>query len=258
MGGTGHPLGKTFFLHCQRRHPELPRIPTYLPQENAWNVRDVLCLIRCYFNQFSLGISFKAKLNSTIDISFPLFRTQRTFSLRPLQDVLEEGVVPSHGTVVNMNSSLADEILGIKKLIGHRRERDNTCHHVEKRLMQRTIPLQRCIHETINGLRTLPRGPISAGGFTNSAMSSSRPCTNAVELSLATRDQSLHAATARSTRPYDLEQVREDVPMSCTLRCLKQRTTSRAFAFTAPSSSTLSTRTHLQARLRCSLSSTTS
>ena len=22
------PLGKTFFLHCQRRHPELPTIPT--------------------------------------------------------------------------------------------------------------------------------------------------------------------------------------------------------------------------------------
>ena len=30
MGGTGRPLGKTFFLHCQRRHPELPKIPTYL------------------------------------------------------------------------------------------------------------------------------------------------------------------------------------------------------------------------------------
>ena len=31
MGGTGRPLGKTFFLQCQRRHPELPKIPTYLP-----------------------------------------------------------------------------------------------------------------------------------------------------------------------------------------------------------------------------------
>ena len=31
MGGTGRPLGKTFFLHCQRGHPELPKIPTYLP-----------------------------------------------------------------------------------------------------------------------------------------------------------------------------------------------------------------------------------
>ena len=30
VGGTGRPLGKTFFLHCQRRHPELPKIPTYL------------------------------------------------------------------------------------------------------------------------------------------------------------------------------------------------------------------------------------
>ena len=30
MGGTGRPLGKTFFLQCQRRHPELPKIPTYL------------------------------------------------------------------------------------------------------------------------------------------------------------------------------------------------------------------------------------
>ena len=31
MGGTGRPLRKTFFLHRQRRHPELPKIPTYLP-----------------------------------------------------------------------------------------------------------------------------------------------------------------------------------------------------------------------------------
>ena len=31
VGGTGRPLGKTFFLQCQRRHPELPKIPTYLP-----------------------------------------------------------------------------------------------------------------------------------------------------------------------------------------------------------------------------------
>ena len=29
--GTGRPHGKTFFLHRQRRHPELPKIPTYLP-----------------------------------------------------------------------------------------------------------------------------------------------------------------------------------------------------------------------------------
>ena len=31
VGGTGRPLGKTFFLQCQRRHPELPKIPIYLP-----------------------------------------------------------------------------------------------------------------------------------------------------------------------------------------------------------------------------------
>ena len=31
VGGTGRPLDKTFFLHCQRWHPELPNIPTYLP-----------------------------------------------------------------------------------------------------------------------------------------------------------------------------------------------------------------------------------
>ena len=30
VGGTGCPLGKTFFLHCQMMHPELPKIPTYL------------------------------------------------------------------------------------------------------------------------------------------------------------------------------------------------------------------------------------
>ena len=32
LGGTGGPLGKTFFLHCQMKHPELPKIPTYLPR----------------------------------------------------------------------------------------------------------------------------------------------------------------------------------------------------------------------------------
>ena len=31
VGGTGRPLSKTFFLHCQGRHPELPKIPTYQP-----------------------------------------------------------------------------------------------------------------------------------------------------------------------------------------------------------------------------------
>ena len=33
-GGSGRDrtfLGKTFFLHCQRRHPKLTKIPTYLP-----------------------------------------------------------------------------------------------------------------------------------------------------------------------------------------------------------------------------------
>ena len=31
LGGAGPPLGKTLFLHCQRRHPELSKLPTYLP-----------------------------------------------------------------------------------------------------------------------------------------------------------------------------------------------------------------------------------
>ena len=31
VGGTGHPLRKTFFLHGKRRHPKLPKIPAYLP-----------------------------------------------------------------------------------------------------------------------------------------------------------------------------------------------------------------------------------
>ena len=37
--GTGRPLGKTFFLRCQRRRPELPKIPT-LPTfgNNQWDV----------------------------------------------------------------------------------------------------------------------------------------------------------------------------------------------------------------------------
>ena len=39
MRGTGCPLGKTFFLLCQRRHPELPKIPTYLPRCVALRVR---------------------------------------------------------------------------------------------------------------------------------------------------------------------------------------------------------------------------
>ena len=30
VGGTQRPLSKTFFLHCQSRHPELPKMPTYL------------------------------------------------------------------------------------------------------------------------------------------------------------------------------------------------------------------------------------
>ena len=33
MGGTGRSLGKTFLLHCQRRHPELLKVPTYLLQQ---------------------------------------------------------------------------------------------------------------------------------------------------------------------------------------------------------------------------------
>ena len=35
VGGTGRPLGKTVFLHCQRRHPELPMTPTYLPTKHS-------------------------------------------------------------------------------------------------------------------------------------------------------------------------------------------------------------------------------
>ena len=31
MGGTGCPLGNTFFLHCQTRHSELLKLSTYLP-----------------------------------------------------------------------------------------------------------------------------------------------------------------------------------------------------------------------------------
>ena len=31
MGETGRPLRKTFFLHCQERHPEVFKIPTCLP-----------------------------------------------------------------------------------------------------------------------------------------------------------------------------------------------------------------------------------
>ena len=34
VGGTGSPPGKTFLLHCQRRHPELRKIPTYLKKKN--------------------------------------------------------------------------------------------------------------------------------------------------------------------------------------------------------------------------------
>ena len=36
--------GKTFFLQCQTRHPELPKIPTYLPQATglpAWRHQDL-------------------------------------------------------------------------------------------------------------------------------------------------------------------------------------------------------------------------
>ena len=52
MGGTGRPLGKTFFLQCQRRHPELPRIPTYLPRLSRSNQ-----LSRGYRGGLSRGLS---------------------------------------------------------------------------------------------------------------------------------------------------------------------------------------------------------
>ena len=35
IGQWEGPLSKTFFLHCQRRHPELPKTPTYLPRPAA-------------------------------------------------------------------------------------------------------------------------------------------------------------------------------------------------------------------------------
>ena len=41
MGGTGRPLGKTFFLQCQRRHPELPKIPTYLPNHYSGHCLEI-------------------------------------------------------------------------------------------------------------------------------------------------------------------------------------------------------------------------
>ena len=46
MGGTECPLGKTFFLHCQRRHPELPKIPTYLPLQSQLNEQVHQVIIR--------------------------------------------------------------------------------------------------------------------------------------------------------------------------------------------------------------------
>ena len=42
MGGTGRPLGKPFFLHRQRRHPELPKIPTYLPGSSSETEEELL------------------------------------------------------------------------------------------------------------------------------------------------------------------------------------------------------------------------
>ena len=50
MGGTGRPLGKTFFLQCQRRHPELPKIPTYLPTFHNLQFEDVIKF--CRFDVF--------------------------------------------------------------------------------------------------------------------------------------------------------------------------------------------------------------
>ena len=38
MGGTGRLLGKTFFLHYQKRYPELPKIPTYLPVHDFFEI----------------------------------------------------------------------------------------------------------------------------------------------------------------------------------------------------------------------------
>ena len=49
VGGTARPLDKTFFLHYQRRHPELPKIPTYLPTcdtPRSWHVESP-CACTC-------------------------------------------------------------------------------------------------------------------------------------------------------------------------------------------------------------------
>ena len=48
MGGTGRPLGETFFLHCQTRHPELPKIPTYLPKRIVFDDLEPAFLIVKY------------------------------------------------------------------------------------------------------------------------------------------------------------------------------------------------------------------
>ena len=44
VGGTGRPLGKTFFLHCQRRHRELLKIPTYSLHVTRGIFLPTLCL----------------------------------------------------------------------------------------------------------------------------------------------------------------------------------------------------------------------
>ena len=46
MGGTGRPLGKIFFQYCQWRHPELPKIPTYLPLLRACSFSAVTYITR--------------------------------------------------------------------------------------------------------------------------------------------------------------------------------------------------------------------
>ena len=54
MGGTGRPLGKTFFLQCQRRHPELPKIPTYLPH-TSWYLFSFAARARHPLGEFGTG-----------------------------------------------------------------------------------------------------------------------------------------------------------------------------------------------------------
>ena len=72
-GEGGHCLGKSFFLQCQKRHPELPNIPTYLPW--VWTCTKFVHSARTACNMLPLSQGPKP-------LNFPTVHAQRCSTQR--------------------------------------------------------------------------------------------------------------------------------------------------------------------------------